>query len=514
MARQEPQQKLTVDELAAFCKRKGFVYPSSEIYGGLAGLWDYGHLGTLLKKNFENAWRSYFLGLNDNFYEIEAAEIMPEKVFVASGHVKNFTDIAATCKKGHIERADQLLEKNLGKRFEGLSSEELFEEIQKHKIVCSACKAAIEYVRAMNMMFPIELGAGSAAKAFLRPETAQGPYVNFRLQHEVTRGKLPLGLAMIGRAYRNELSPRNMLLRQRAFVQAELQVFFNPSKIDQHEGFEEIKEYSLRVVVSEQRDRGVQNIPCAKLAKRIPKSYVYYMAKVQQFYLDVVKIAEEKFRFFELNEKEKAFYNKYHFDIEADLGTLEWTEIGGVHYRTDHDLAGHQNISKQNLAVYDEETKERFIPHVLELSFGVDRNVQMLLTFAYDHDAKRDNIVLHLSPQLAPLKAAVFPIVRNDAATVRMAREVYEMLKQEWKVSYDESGSVGKRYARNDEAGTPYCITIDEASLKDWSVTVRDRDTTKQIRIAIKTLPDVLRKLIAGKLAFEKAGQLVETRVK
>jgi glycyl-tRNA synthetase len=507
-------QKLTIDELTAFCKRKGFVYPSSEIYGGLGGLWDYGHLGTLVKHNFENLWRKYFLGLQDNFYEIEAAEIMPEKVFVASGHLKNFTDIAARCKKGHHERADQLLEKNLGKRFEGLSSEELSQEIRKHKIVCPVCNAAIEYVGAMNMMFPIELGSGNAAKAFLRPETAQSPYVNFRLQYEITRGKLPLGLALIGRAYRNELSPRNMLLRQRAFVQAELQIFFNPSKINQHEEFEKIKEYSLRVMNSEKRNKGVQKISCADIAKHIPKFYVYHMAKVQQFYLDILGIEEEKFRFYELNEKERAFYNKYHFDIEVDLGKTGWTEIGGVHYRTDHDLAGHQAISKQNLSVYDEETKERFVPHVLELSFGVDRNIQALLTFAYEHDTKRDNVVLHLSPQLAPVKAAVFPIVKNDPAAVKLARTIFESLSEEFKVEHDNGGSIGRRYARQDEQGTPYCITVDEDSLKDKNVTIRDRDTTKQIRVKIDALNETLRKLINRKVAFDKAGKVVETRVK
>ena len=505
--------KLSIDELATFCKRKGFVYPSSEIYGGLAGLWDYGHLGTLLKKNFENIWRDYLLGLHDNFFEIEAAEIMPEKVFVASGHLKNFTDVAARCKKGHIERADHILERNLGKKFEGMSSEEMSGLIQKNKIACSVCKSSIEYVGTINMMFPVELGVGAVTKAFLRPETAQSPYVNFKLQHEVTRGKLPLGLALIGRAYRNELSPRNMLLRQRAFVQAELQIFFNPGKINEHSDFESVKNYKLLLIESERREEGIKEASCTELAKRIPRFYVYHMAKVQQFYLDVLEFPRDKFRFFELNEKEKAFYNKYHFDMEADLGALGWTEIGGVHYRTDHDLKGHQDISKQNLAVYDEETKERFIPHVLELSFGVDRNFQTLLTFAYEYEKKRENVILHLLPSLAPIKAAIFPIVKNDEKTVKIAREIYNELRKEWKVIYDESGSVGRRYSRNDEIGTPLCITVDEESLKDKSVTVRDRDTTKQVRVKILELRDVIARVVKGESVL-KLGKIVETRVK
>lgn len=505
---------LSIDELATFCKRKGFVYPSGEIYGGLAGLYDYGHLGTLVKKNFENLWRNYFLGLHDNFYEIEAAEIMPEKVFVASGHLKNFTDIAARCKKGHIERADHLVENATGKKADGLTSEELLKHIQKHKVMCSTCKGAIDYVGPINMMFPLQLGVGSSTTAFLRPETAQSPYVNFKIQHEVTRGKLPLGLALIGRAYRNELSPRNLLLRQRAFVQAELQIFFDPSKIEEHSDFDHVKNYKLHIVSSDDRDTGIQLISAAELAKRIPRFYVYYMVKVQQFYLDVLEFPKAKFRFYELNDKEKAFYNKFHFDMEADLGGLGWTEIGGVHYRTDHDLRGHQEISKQNLSVYDEESKRRFLPHVLELSFGVDRNFQTLLTFAYEHDPKRENIILHLNPKLAPLKAAIFPIVKTDESFTALAREIYHTLKKEWNVAYDDSGSVGRRYSRNDEIGTPYCITIDESSVKKKTVTIRDRDTTKQIVVKIDDLQETLRELIKGTLIFAKAGKLVETRVK
>jgi glycyl-tRNA synthetase len=507
------KKEITIDDITVFCKRKGFVYPSSEIYGGLAGFWDFGHLGTLLKKNFENIWREYFLGLNDNFYEIEASEIMPEKVFIASGHLKNFNDIAAKCKKGHIERADHLLEKNLKKRFEDLSSEEMLALIQKNKIVCSTCKGAIDYVGPINMMFPLELGVGATSKAFLRPETAQGPYVNFKIQNEIMRNKIPMGLALIGRAYRNELSPRNMLLRQRAFFQAELQIFFNPKKINEHENFDSIKNYKLRVVLSDQRNKGIQNISCSELIKRIPKFYVYHMAKVQQFYFDVLNFPEDKFRFYELNDKEKAFYNKYHFDMEADIGNLGWTEMGGVHYRTDHDLKGHQEISNQNLSVYDEESKERFIPHVLELSFGVDRNFQAILMLAYEHDIKRDNIILKLHPKLAPIKAAVFPIVKKPEYE-KMSEEIVSDLKKEMNVIYDESGSIGKRYSRNDEAGTPFCITIDEDSPKKKDVTIRDRDSTKQIRVKIADLKDILRKLINKEIAFEKAGKVVETRVK
>ena len=474
--------KVSVEEIATFCKRKGFVYSSSEIYGGLAGFYDYGHVGTLMKKNLEKIWLKYFLGLNDNFYQIETSEIMPEKVFLASGHLKNFTDMAVKCKKGHIERADQLLSKHLKGHFEGLSSEEVLELIKKNKIICSTCKGTLDYIVPVNMMFPISLGVGESTKAFLRPETAQSPYVNFRIQYELTRSKLPLGLALIGRAYRNELSPRNLLIRQRAFNQAELQIFFNPSNINEHSDFENIKNYKLQIILANDKNKEAQEIYCLSLSKQLPKFYVYYMAKVQQFYLDILQIPKNKFRFSELSEKEKAFYNKYHFDMEIDVGELGWTEMGGVHYRTDHDLKGHQEISKQNLSVFDEETKQKFIPHVLELSFGIDRIFQTIIALNYNYNKMRDYVVLSLPGYLAPYQIAIFPLI-SKGKILKIAREIYTEIKDNFQCLFDDSGSIGRRYARSDESGIPFCVTVDEQSLKNKDVTIRDRNTTKQIRI-------------------------------
>ncbi len=507
------KKSISIEEMAVFCKRKGFAYSSGEIYGGLTGFFDYGHLGVLLKRNFENLWRDFFLGLDENFAEIEASEIMPEKVFVASGHLKNFNDFASKCKRGHIERADHLLEKNLKQRFEGLSSEQLFEKIKENKIVCSVCGSQIESVEITNMMFPLQLGFGNNVKAFLRPETAQSPYVNFKTQLEVMRKKLPLGLALIGRAYRNELSPRNFLLRQRAFTQAELQIFFNPAKINEHEKFNEIKDYVLNVILSDKREKGIQKIKCEDLLNIIPRFYIYYLAKVQQFYLEILKFPEDKFRFYQLNDAEKAFYNKYHFDMEANLDAVGWTEVGGVHYRTDYDLKGHQEVSNANLSFFDEETSEKFIPHVLELSFGVDRNFYSILNFAYFYDEKRQNIVLQLPEKLAPVKVAVFPIVKREDFE-KISEEIFNDLKKEFNVSYDKSGSIGRRYARNDEIGTLFCITIDDDSLKKKEVTVRIRDTAEQVRIKINKLKEVLRKVIDEGKNILKFGKIVDTRKK
>ncbi len=497
----------TIEELSMFCKRKGLMYASSEIYGGLAGLYDYGHTGTLLKHNFEKLWRVYFLGLADNYYEIEASEIMHENTFVASGHLKNFIDPVALCKNKHVERADHALERKTGKRFEGMNKEELIKLMQEHKVLCLTCGNPIVNIEVINMMFPLNMGVGQSTRAFLRPETAQSPYVNFKRQLDVMRKKLPLGLAVIGRAYRNEISPRNFVLRQRAFTQAELQIFFNPSLITEHDDFASVAKEKIRVMFADSRDKGVQELTCQELAKKLPKFYVYHMAKVQQFYLNEMNIPHEKFRLYELNEKERAFYNKYHFDIELELET--WTEVGGIHYRTDHDLKGHQEVSKQNMEFVDDETKERFIPHVLELSFGVDRNVYSLIHLGYTPDKERENTVLRIKPSLAPFTAGVFPLLSNKPELVAKAEEVHSLLKKGFVCIYDQSGSIGRRYARQDELGTPYCIAIDFDSLNANDVTIRNRDNTTQIRVPIAKLVNTIQKLLEGK-EFEKAGKIVQ----
>ncbi|PIN87698.1 glycine--tRNA ligase [Candidatus Woesearchaeota archaeon CG10_big_fil_rev_8_21_14_0_10_32_24] len=486
----------TSQELATFCKQKGFIYRSSEIYGGLTGFYDYGHLGTILKHNFQNAWRSYFLGLHDNFYEIDASEIMHENVFKASGHLENFVDPVTKCSECQVNyRADHLIEGVIGKRVEGLTPGQLTNLIEDHKIVCPSCNSELMPVEIVNMMFPIQLGVGSTQTGYLRPETAQSPYVNFKLQFELLRKKIPMGLAMIGKAYRNEISPRNLTLRQRAFTQAELQIFFNPHKVNEHPNFDKVKNYPLRVMLQEDREfnmvveRTVQEL----VERGLPKFYVYHLAVIQKFYFDLLKIPQEKFRFYELDDKEKAFYNKNHFDIEIDLNTYGFTEVGGLHYRTDHDLKGHQEISKEKMDVVDETTCEKFIPHVLELSFGVDRSVYALLDLNYHKDEQRGNDVLALPSDFTPFYCAVFPLVKNKDNIVEKSQEIYESLRKEFSCFYDQTASVGRRYARADEIGTKYCITIDFETLEDEAVTVRDRDTTEQQRIKIKELIHYLR---------------------
>jgi len=476
-----------MEDFSTFLKKKGFVYPSSEIYGGLSGFYDYGHLGTLLKQNFENLWRKCFLSLSPNYYEIQTSQIMHEKVFKASGHLEQFVDPVIDCSKcDFTDRADHFLTENTKeKNLEGLQPKQFDQLIKKNNLKCPKCKSYFQPTKLVNMMFPINLGTSKITQAYLRPETAQSPYVNFKFQYEILRKKLPLGLAIIGKAFRNEISPRNLTLRQREFTQAELQIFFNPCNFKVN--FKEIENYKLIVLLVKDRKNKPKKIACKTLKKQFPEWYLYHLAKIQQFYLQNLKIPEKKFRLFQLSDEEKAFYNKYHFDIEIDLNNLGFTEMGGLHYRTDHDLKGHQKTSKQSMEILDENNK-KFIPHVLELSFGVDRNLYALLDLNIEDNKKRGNVILHLPKNLASITLAVFPLVKKEPKLTKLARDIFCQLNCCYQAYYDEAASVGRRYARADEIGIPYCITIDFDSLKDKAVTIRDRETTKQQRVKIKDI--------------------------
>ncbi|MEM5797409.1 MAG: glycine--tRNA ligase [Candidatus Aenigmatarchaeota archaeon] len=477
------------EKILELAKRRGFFYVSSEIYGGISGIYDYGPHGTLLKRKLENLWRKYFLSLSDNFFEIETANIMPEKVFEASGHLTNFVDPVAKCKKcGTFHRADQIIEEFLHENFEGKTAQELTQLIKKYNIRCPRCKGELGEVSVLNMMFPLEVGAGKEIRAYLRPETAQGAYVNFLRNFNILRMKLPLGLAIIGKAFRNEISPRQLLLRQREFTQAELQIFFDPRKLDEHENWNEIANYKLIILSGKKLDKLTCNEAVKKL--KLPKFYVYYLAKMQQFFLDELGISENKLRLRQLSDEERAFYNKIHFDFEIELES-GWKEVAGCHYRTSHDLSGHQLVSGKSQEIFHDGKK--FLPHVIELSFGIDRIFYALLELNYAED--KDRIILKLPAKLAPYTVAVFPLVNKDKLPEK-AQKIYHELKQHFDVVYDDDSSIGKRYYRQDEIGTFLSITIDYDTLKNNTVTIRNRDTKKQIRVKIDKLVEEIKKLI------------------
>ncbi len=502
-----PESK--TDKIMNIATKRGFFFPSGEIYNSKAGFWTYGHLGTLLKHKFENIWRDYFLNLNENYYEIDDTNILAKEVFKSSGHLENFNDPLVDCKKCKFRfRADELIEDETGLNSQGLKEQELDKIIKENKLKCPRCGGDLGNTRFFNMMFDLKVGATGEDVMFLRPETAQSAFLAFKREFMALRERLPLGLAVIGKAFRNEISPRQGFFRLREFTQAELQIFFDVDKIDEAENWN--KNYKLRLFLHNKKKE--EDITCEDANKKLklPKFYVYHLEKIQRFYLETLKIPKEKFRFRELSEKERAFYNKIHFDIELNLETLKgFKEVAGCHYRGEHDLGGHQKGSGEKLEVNitENEKTKKLLPHVLELSFGVDRNLWALLDIFYHEDKKRQMFKLPFN--LVPIEVAVFPLVDKDKLPEK-AIEVYSLLKKDFRVLYDNKGSIGKMYRRVDEIGVPAMITIDHQSLKDNSVTLRDRDNMKQIRVKIKDLNDVIKKFL-NEEQLNKLGKIIKS---
>jgi len=421
--------------------KRGFFFPSGEIYGAKAGFWTYGHLGTLMKHKFENLWRDYFLNMDDNYFEIEDVNILGEDVFKSSGHLKHFSDPLED-EKGNVKQ--------------------------------------------FNMMLEVKVGVTGDETMYLRPETAQNAYTSFKREFMALRGKLPMGLAIIGKAFRNEINPRQGFFRLREFTQAELQIFFKENNFEVN--FNEVKNYKVRIMN--------KDIKCSEL--NLPKFYSYHLAKIQQFYLDVLKIPKEKFRFRELDEKERAFYNRIHFDIELNVESLNgFVECGGLHYRGDYDLKNHKiSVNYDGKNIY---------PYVLELSFGVDRNIWALMDIFYKKEKERELFLFNRN--ITPVEVAVFPLVNKDNIP-KKAEEIYELIKSDFSAFYDCKGSIGKMYRRMDEIGCVAMLTIDHDSLKNNDITLRDRNSMKQIRVKIKDLKETLNKFLDG-VELKKLSKLI-----
>ncbi len=410
-----------MDKLVSLCKRRGFVFQSSEIYGGINSCYDYGPLGVELKKNIKELWWKSMVYEREDIEGLDASILMHPKVWEASGHVEGFTDPLVDCKKCKMRwRADQI-------------------DISKG---CPNCGGELTEPRMFNLMFKTFMGPveDDASVVYLRPETAQGIYVNFHNVREASRQKIPFGIAQIGKAFRNEITPGNFIFRMREFEQMEMQYFVKPGQDEKW--FEYWKE----------------------------KRFAWY---------DRLGIRREKLRFHQHAPDELAHYAKAAFDIEYEF-PFGWSEIEGIHNRTDFDLKRHQEYSGKDLRYYDQEAGEKYIPYIVETSTGVDRLMLTVLADAYEEQEGRT--VLHFKPQIAPIKAAIFPLVKRDGMP-EIARQIYDDLRKDFKVFYDESGSVGRRYRRQDEVGTPYCITVDSQTLEDGTVTIRERDSMEQIRI-------------------------------
>jgi glycyl-tRNA synthetase len=389
---------------------------------------------------------------------------------------------------------------------EGLDEEALTKIIEENKLLCPKCQGRLMKVRMFNMMFDLKVGATGDGTMYLRPESAQSPYLAFKRQYEALRKKMPLGLAVVGKAFRNEISPRQGFFRLREFSQAELQIFFNPEKLDEAEDWDSVKDYKLILLTV--KDKKAKEISCGQASKKhkIPKFYLYHAAKIQQFYLDTLNIPKEIFRFRELSEEKRAFYNKIHFDIELNLETLGgFKEVAGLHYRGEHDIGGHQKHSKEKLEVIAD--NKRFIPHVLELSFGVDRNVWALMDAFYTEEKERT--LFKFPAVISPFDVGVFPLV-NKENIPEESMKLFNKLKSKFKVFYDQTASIGKRYRRQDEIGTNYGITLDFDTIPKGTVTLRERDSMQQVVLKVDDIEDTLRKLIDNELEFKKAGKLKE----
>ncbi len=490
------------DDLMSLCLRRGFLMPSAEIYGGLGGFYDYGHNGAKMRRRWEDQWIRYFLGLGENYHLIDTTTVLPFEALKASGHVDLFTDVLIRCSKcGESYRAEALLDP-LGVSADGLLPQQVDEVVSGRGVRCPRCGGRLEPAHAFHLMFPVGIGPKGEDQAFLRPETAQGVYLNFKREFDALRKRLPLGLAIVGRAYRNEISPRQGLYRLREFLQAELQIFFDPEAFDRQIPFEAVAGQPLIVLLEAERaGDAAREMAAGELLREhaVPAWYAYHMVRVQEFYLTTLGIRREAFRFYEVGRSERAHYNRIQFDVQLNIESFGgFREVAGVHYRTDHDLKGHGLRSKEKMEVFVE--GRRFIPHVLELSFGVDRNIWGLLDAAYTVADGRS--LLSLPPRFAPVALGVFPLVNKDGLP-EVARELYSSLRASLDVVYDEAGSIGRRYARQDEIGTPLCATVDHDSLEGRDVTLRDRDSTRQVRVSMEGLAGLVAGLIHGDQRFE-----------
>ncbi len=490
----DSSKKISIEELAIFCKRRGFVYPSGEIYGGLAGFWDFGPLGVELKNNIKQEWWNYFVRRRKDMTGIDGSIITNPKVWEASGHVTNFIEIAVICKKcGFKTKIDKY-------------------ELGKAK--CEKCGGELLSKGEFLNMFITNVGPikEESLKAYLRPETAQLIFADFKSVQENARLKLPFGIAQIGKAFRNEIAPRDFLFRLREFEQMELEYFIKPNAVCPYKiGSTEILVYSAEM--QEKNEEPVKmKIREAYEKKIIKKDWHAYWIEQEILWFTSLGADKGRFRIRQHLSDERSHYSSDTWDLQYEF-PFGWSELQGIADRGDYDLSQHEKFSGKDLKIFDEETKEKFLPHVIaEPSQGVERAFLVFMFDAYHYDEKRQNIVLGLHPKLSPIKAAIFPIVKQPEYE-KLAEKVYDELKKDFNVAYDISGSIGRRYARNDEAGTPFCITIDEDSLKNEDVTIRLRDTTEQTRIKIENLKEILRRGIDGENIL-KFGKKVETRKK
>jgi len=569
-----------VNELA---RRRGFLWPAFELYGGAAGFFDYGPLGAPLKRRIEDIWRQFFV-IQEGFAEIEAPTIGVEGIYQASGHLTGFSDPLTSCKEcREIYRADHLI-KHIVEVPDALTNEEIYRTIQENEIGCPECGGELSPVYEFNLMFKTMIGPGNKMTGYLRPETAQGMFINFPRLLRHFRDSLPFAAVQIGKSYRNEISPRQGVIRLREFTQAEAEIFIDP-RDKTHPRFAEIKDIKMKFYSQAAQERGTEEeMTFGEAVERgvvAHQMLAYYVARTYQFLL-AVGVAPDKMRFRQHKADEMAHYAADCWDAEVFLDRLGWIEIVGVADRTDYDLKAHSATSKVNLSVFvnydrphkrqkivvkpnfkalgpmfkgkakavaealkalppaklqgdkivvlvdgesieidpslvscetvEEEVRgEEIIPHVIEPSFGIDRILYTVLDHSFYEDTVdgETRAVLRFKPAVAPIEVAVLPLMDREELIVPAKKILEELRIRGLRVDWDTSGSIGRRYRRNDEVGTPFEVTVDYETLERGTVTIRDRDSMQQIRVAIEEVADTLQSLLVGKVKFLEAGTLV-----
>src|SRR5713226_594962 len=471
---------------------RGFYFPSCEVYADAqAGFWEYGPSGVSLKNKFIELWRREFVR-RDRMMEIDGSQIMSKSVFMASGHLSSFADPIIGCQKcKSIFRADKLITEITSIIVpESADLAEFDKVILEKNIVCPKCKGTFGKAHKFNMMFKVGIGPESES-AYLRPETCQSIFVDFPRLFKTMRGKLPIGIAQIGKSFRNEISPRQSLLRLREFYQAEIEVFCNPNKLDHLEKFSEVENTEIRLMVGDE----IKKMTCKEALefKILPNKLVaYYLGLLVEFY-QKAGIDMSRSRFRKLDDKEKAFYATTAFDFEVET-TIGWLELVACNYRSDYDLKSHGNTSKTKFEVIDDDVK--VLPHIFELSMGIDRSLYAILEHGFRDDKENERIVLSLKPYLSPIHVGILSLVKKDGLAEK-TEEIFSKMRTRFDVFLDHSGAIGRRYRRLDEVGSPFAITTDHQTLQDGTVTVRSRDSMSQERIKISDLDSYLVKAIA-----------------
>ena len=491
------------EDITNLALRRMLYFPTAEIYGGLAGFWDFGPIGQRIRRKIVEFWRKELVE-REGFVEISGSQILPEAAFKASGHLDNFNDPIVQCNKcKSLFRADNLIADHTKEIIpESMSTQELGNLIKKHEIKCTKCKSNdFSEVKKFNMMIKVDVGATGENVGYLRPETCQNIFLDFPRVFKAARETLPLGIAQVGSSFRNEIAPRNTLLRERELGQMEIEIFFDLDKINEIENWDSVENYKLNLLRLGKKE--VEKVSCKEAVEKklmSGKLIAYCLAKVQKLY-EKYGFKIENMRFRELDKDERAFYAKETWDFEVQT-SLGWVEIIACNYRTDYDLAGHSKGSKQDLSVNIEGKK--IMPHVFEISAGVDRTLYAVLDACYRQEKRgsEERIFLDLPTAISPYTVAVFPLVKKDGL-LEKGREVLELIEDYgFDAVFDEKASIGRRYARVDEIGVKYVITIDYDTMKDSTVTLRERTSMEQKRVKINDLPELLWRLSLGKAEF------------